>query len=188
MVFCEPRGGNVNTNRRLALGLAALIPAGLWRAGSAGATPAEARLPADGPLHRFVGAWRGDITVQSAGGEAHYTQNNRFAWTLGGRFLEERGTDTNGGAFVGIWSFAGTANSYRAHYFLAPSGDVVALSHTWDEAKLTFSGSAELPGGLRMLAEDRFLGRDSYVWTITVQDSKGVTLARTHGKERRVRS
>ena len=179
----------MNSNRRLVLGLAALIPAGLWRARSARAAPAEGRLPAGGPLHRFVGAWRGDITVESAGGEsAHYVQDNRFAWTLGGRFLEERGTDTNGGAFVGMWSFEGRANSYRAHYFLAPSGDVVALSHVWDEAKLTFSGSAELPGGLRMLAEDRFLGRDSYVWTITVQDSKGVTLARTQGKERRVRS
>jgi hypothetical protein len=178
----------VNNNRRWMLGLAALIPVGVLRAGTVAAAPGEAS-PANSPLQRFVGSWRGDVTVQRAGAVAsRYVQQNRFAWTLGGRFLEERGTDTNGGSFTGIWSFDEKANTYRAYYFLAPSGDVVALSHTWDEGKKTFTGSADLPGGLRMLAEDRFLGPDAYVWTITLQDSKLATLMRTQGKEHRLRS
>jgi hypothetical protein len=152
------------------------------------AAPTDAGAPANNPLHRYVGAWQGEITVQRAGADAvSYVQDNRFAWTLGGRFLEERGSDTHGGSFVGIWSFDAKANKYGAHYFLAPSGDVVALSHAWDEGKQTFTGSADLPGGLRMLAEDHFLGADAYLWTITLQDSKRATLMRTQGKERRVR-
>jgi hypothetical protein len=179
----------VNSNRRWVLGLAALIPAGVLRNRTAAAAPGEASLPANNPLQRFVGSWRGEVTAQQTGAAAtRYVQENRFAWTLGGRFLEERGKDTNGGSFVGIWSFDAKASTYRAYYFLAPSGEVVALSHAWDEGKKTFSGSAELPGGLRMLAEDRFLGPDAYVWTITVQDSKLATLMRTEGKERRVRA
>jgi hypothetical protein len=178
----------MNTNRRLALALAALIPTAVLRARVAGAAPAEASLPADSPLHRFVGSWRGDVTVQRAGGEVtRYVQENRFTWILGGRFLEERGTDTNGDSFVGIWGSDGNANKYRAHYFLAPSGDVVTLSQAWDESKRTFTGSADLPGGLRMLKDDHFLSADAYQWTITVQDSKRATLVRTQGKERRIR-
>lgn len=178
----------MNSNRRLALGLAALIGIGGLRARAVVAAPGDASVPATNPLHRFVGSWHGDVTVQRAGADTlSYTQDNRFAWTLAGRFLEERGSDTNRGSFVGIWSFDEKTNKYRAHYFLAPSGDVVVLSHVWDEGRQTFTGSAELPGGLRMLAEDHFLGPDAYVWTITLQDSKHATLMRTQGKERRVR-
>lgn len=178
----------VDSSRRLALGLAALIPAGVLRAPTLAAAPGELRMPAGNPLHRFIGSWRGEITVQSAGAEpVRHTQENRFAWILGGRFLEERGTDSDGSSFVGIWSFDEKANKYQAHYFLAPAGDVVALTQVWDASKQTFSGSADLPGNLRMLTEDRFLGADAYQWSITIQDSKQATLMRTQGKERRVR-
>jgi hypothetical protein len=178
----------VNINRRWVLGLAAWIPAGVLRARGAAAASGEASVPAGNPLHRFVGSWRGEVTAQQTGAPAaRYVQENRFAWTLGGRFLEERGKDTNGGSFVGLWSFDEKTSTYRAYYFLAPSGEVVALSHAWDESKKTFTGSADLPGGLKMLAEDRFFGPDSYVWTLTVQDSKLATLMRTQGKERRLR-
>lgn len=47
-------------------------------------------------------------------------------------------------------------------------------------------GSAELGGGVRMLAEDRFYGRDEYEWNITVQDSAGKILTRMRGHQRRV--
>lgn len=179
----------MNKNRRFALGLAALIPTALLRARAVAAAPGEASSSTNSPLQRFVGSWRGDVTVQRPGAAAtRYVQENRFAWTLGGRFLEERGTDSIGGSFTGIWAPGGNANSYRAYYFVAPSGDVAVLSQTWDESKHTFSGSADLPGGLRMLAEDHFFGPDAYEWTTTVQDSNHATLVRTQGKERRIRT
>lgn len=105
---------------------------------------------------------------------------------LGERFLEERGTGSNGSAFIGLWSRDAATGRYRAHYFMAPTGEVVVLSHEWRESSQSFVGSAELGGGVRMLAEDRFYGADEYEWTITVQDSAGKVLTRMRGHERRV--
>jgi hypothetical protein len=177
----------MKSSRRLALGLVSLIPAGVLQVRSAGAAAGRPSLPASRPLQRFVGSWRGEVIVQRAGADpTRYVQENRFAWTLGGRFLEERGTGSDGSSYAGIWSFDEKSNQYRAYYFLAPAGDVVELSHAWDESKQTFTGSAELPGQLRMLAEDRFLGPDRYQWSITLQDGKQTTLMRTQGDERRL--
>jgi len=179
---------DVNMNRRLALGLAASIPAGLLKVTEAVAAPGDNRPSPDSPLHRYIGSWRGDVTVESPGkSTVRYVQENTFTWTLGGRFMEERGTDSNGGSFAGIWAFDATTNKYRAHYFVAPSGDDIVLVHAWNPAKQAFFGNADLPGGVRMLAEDRFLGPDSYIWTLTIQDQNGKTLSHTEGKERRAR-
>jgi hypothetical protein len=140
------------------------------------------------PLERFVGSWRGEVTVDAVGSEPQrYTQENSFAWILGRHFLEERGTDSNHGSFLGIWSLDASSGKYRAHYFIAPAGDVVVLTHEWNERSRSFTGSAELGGGIRMLAEDRFIDRDSYEWRIIVQDGTGTPLRRMHGLERRVR-
>jgi hypothetical protein len=65
---------------------------------------------------------------------------------------------------------------------------VVVLSHEWHESTKSFVGSAELGGGVRMLAEDRFFGPDEYEWNITVQDSAGQILTRMRGHERRVKA
>jgi hypothetical protein len=138
-------------------------------------------------LERFVGSWRGEVTVDTVGAEPQrYTQQNSFAWILGGRFLEEQGTDSNGGSFLGIWSLDPGSGRYRAHYFIAPAGDAIVLSHEWNERARSFTGSAELGGGIRMLAEDRFIDHDTYEWRITLLDGTGAPLRRMHGLERRV--
>lgn len=139
------------------------------------------------PLQRYVGRWRGEVSVESAGSEPqHYTQDNSFEWILGELFLQERGTGSNGSSFVGIWSRDARTGKYHAYYFSAPTGDVFAITHEWHENSHSFVGSAELGGGVRMLAEDRFSGCDAYEWSITVQDSAGKILTRMHGRERRV--
>jgi hypothetical protein len=139
------------------------------------------------PLERFVGSWRGEVTLEGVGIEPQrYTQENAFAWTLGGRFLEERGTDSTGGSFLGVWSQDAGSGKYRAHYFMAPAGDAVVLTHEWNERSQSFVGSAELGGGVRMLAEDRFIDRDNYEWRVTVQDGSGTPLRSMHGQEQRV--
>jgi hypothetical protein len=140
-----------------------------------------------GPLHHFVGSWQGEVDVDGSAVEAHrYTQQNTFVWTLGGLFLEERGIGSNGSAFLGLWSLDRQTGRYRAHYFLAPSGDVVALTHEWQESSRTLVGSAELGQGMRMLAQDRFIDSDLYEWSIRVEDSAGTVLTRMRGRERRV--
>lgn len=176
-------------NRRLVMALAALIPAGLEPVHAAlAAEPSAGRLPSTNPLHRFVGSWRGEVAVEAGSGQrTTYTQENRFAWTLGGVFLEERGRGSDGTSFVGLWAFDASTGKYLAHYFVAPSGNVVALHHEWVESKQSFVGTAELGGGVRMLSEDHFLSADAYEWTITVTDAQGALLSRTHGRERRVR-
>jgi hypothetical protein len=169
----------MSIHRRLIVALAVLLPAslGLDRSALAGDAAAASKIPTKNPLHRFVGSWRGEVTAETAGGKpASYTQENRFAWTLGGVFLEERGNASNGSSFAGFWA-----------YFLAPAGDVVVLQHEWVEAKQSFVGAAELGGGVRMLAEDRFVSADAYEWSITVQDAQGTVLSRLRGRERRVR-
>ncbi len=139
------------------------------------------------PLQRFVGSWHGEVIVESAGSEPQrYAQDNTFAWTLGDQFLEERGKGSNGSSFLGVWSLDSRTGMYRAHYFLAPSGDVVVLKHEWHAHEQTFSGSADLGGGMRMLAKDRFIDRDTYEWSITVQDGAGTTLTSMRARENRV--
>jgi hypothetical protein len=152
-----------------------------------GVTMHEDQSSPNNPLQRYVGSWRGEVSVDGRGIEPYsYTQENTWAWTLGGRFLEERGTGSNGSSFLGMWSLDASSGKYRAYYFIAPSADVVVLTHEWNELHRTFSGSAELGGGIRMLAEDRFLDRDRYEWSITIQDSAGQTISRMRGRERRV--
>jgi hypothetical protein len=138
------------------------------------------------PLQRFVGSWRGEVSVESPGVEPQrYTQENIWAWTLGGLFLEERGAGSNGSSFLGLWSLDAQNGKYRAYYFLAPAGNVVVLTHEWSEDNQTFTGSAELGGGVRMLAEDRFLDRDTYEWSITIQDGAGHMLTHMRARQRR---
>lgn len=176
--------------RRLVVTMAALIPARLLDGRTAlAAEPASpARLPATNPLHRFVGSWRGQVTLQAGPGKPKtYQQENRFAWTLGGAFLEEHGKGSDGSSFLGLWKFDAGSGGYLAHYFLAPAGDVVALHHKWLEAEHRFVGTADLGGGVRMLAEDRFTSADAYEWSVTIQDANGVTLTRMRGQEHRAR-
>lgn len=143
---------------------------------------------ANNPLRYFVGSWRGEVSVEAAGAAPQrYTQENVWAFTLGGLFLEERGSGSNGSSFIGLWSRDARTGKYRASYFLAPSGDVVVLSHEWLEHDRKFVGSAELGGGVRMLAEDRFLDRNTYEWSITVEDAAGKALSRMHAREHRVK-
>lgn len=143
--------------------------------------------PPNNPLQRFVGSWQGDVSVHGPGVEPQrYTQENRWAFVLGGAFLEERGNGSNGSSFLGVWSLDARTGKYRAHYFLAPAGDVVVLTHEWSERDQAFTGFADLGGGVRMLAEDRFLDPDTYEWSITVQDGAGNLLTRMQGRERRV--
>jgi hypothetical protein len=180
----------MNSDRRLVMTLAALIPAGLLdtQAALAADSASSGRLPATNPLHRYVGSWRGQVTVEAGSGKPKtYQQENRFAWTLGGAFLEERGSGSDGSSFVGLWAFDTKSGKYLAHYFMAPAGDVVALRHEWVEAKQSFVGTADLGGGVQMLAEDRFTSVDSYEWSIIIQDAKGAVLTRMRGQERRVR-
>lgn len=166
------------------------MPAGWFdtRAVLAAESAPAGRLPATSPLHRFVGSWRGEVTVEAGSGKSKtYKQENRFAWTLGGAFLEERGSGSDGSSFVGLWAFDAKTGKYLAHYFLAPAGDAVALHHEWVEAKHSFVGTADLGSGLQMLVEDRFTSVDAYEWSVTIQDAKGAMLTRMRGRERRVR-
>jgi hypothetical protein len=152
-------------------------------------TTEHATASASTPLQRFVGHWRGEIHVTAAGAPPEsYSQQNSFEWVLGSEFLQERGRGSNGTSFIGLWSRDPGGNQYRAHYFLAPGAQVVALLHEWHEAKQSFVGRAELGGGFCMLAEDHFIDEDSYEWTITVQDAAGTTLRHMRGVERRVRA
>lgn len=144
--------------------------------------------PSKSPLDRYIGSWHGEVRVDGATVEPHtYTQSNTFAWTLDARFLEERGNATNGTSFLGLWSFDARSGRYRAYYFIAPAGDVVVITHDWDERSRTFSGTADLGGGIQLLAVDRFLGRDSYEWSVTVQDSSGKILSRMQARESRMK-
>lgn len=139
------------------------------------------------PLQRYVGSWQGEVKVDGSAVTPHgYAQSNTFGWTLGGRFLEERGTGANGSSFIGLWGYDARSGLYRAHYFLAPTGDVVAITHDWDEQSRTFSGSADLGGGIRLVAEDRFIDANTYEWSTTISDSTGTTLSRMRALERRV--
>lgn len=142
---------------------------------------------AKSPLQRYVGSWQGEVTVDGAAVEPHrYTQSNTFAWILGGRFLEERGTGSNGTTFLGVWGLDASTGHFRAHYFMAPSGDIVVLTHRWDEKSQTFTGSADLGGGIQMVATDRFLDRDTYEWSFAISDPAGKVLTRMHAREQRV--
>jgi hypothetical protein len=140
------------------------------------------------PLARYVGSWEGEVSADGATVEPHrYQQSNTFAWELEGRFLEERGRGTNGSSFIGLWSLDARSGLYRAYYFLAPSGDIVAITHEWNENAQTFSGGADLGGGIRLVAEDRFIDRNTYEWSTTVSDPTGKVLSRLRARERRTR-
>jgi hypothetical protein len=139
------------------------------------------------PLQRFVGSWRGEVQVDAPGGQPQrHVQESCWVWTLGETFLEERGAGSNGSSFLGLWRLDTRSGKYHAHYFLAPSGDAVVLTHEWNERERSFLGSADLGGGVLMRAEDRFVDRDTYEWSITVQNGDGEVLTRMRGRQHRL--
>lgn len=140
-------------------------------------------------LEKFIGSWKGDVTVQPADGKAStFAAANTFSWVLGGRFARDEGGDLSGASSnLGMWTYDPAAQAYRSWYFLAPGGEVVAFTYKWVERDQAFRGSADLGGGMAMEAEDRFLGKDAYEWRIVLKDKDGKALNRMSGRMKRVR-
>jgi len=149
------------------------------------APPRPAALAA---LDRFVGNWKGEVEVQSAEGtKTTYASRNAFAWDLKGVFLKDQGGAVSGeSAFLGMWSFDQPTQRYRSWYFSGPGGEAVNCSFVWDEKNQAFKGGADLGGGMVLESEDRFTGRDSYTWSITIKDKGGRQLNRMVGRQTRV--
>jgi hypothetical protein len=151
-----------------------------------GASPAPSL--ASGALGKFVGTWKGEVEVQSADGKkTSYASRNAFTWSLNGRFLRDEGGEISGAsAFLGMWTYDPQGKTYRSTYFLGPGGEIVNFTYTWDEKTQVIRGTAPLGGGIIMEAEDRFVGKDSYVWSIVVKDKEGRELNRMTGRQTRV--
>lgn len=138
-------------------------------------------------LERFIGSWKGEVSVQPAGGrESTYVAANTYSWALGGRFARDEGGDATGAtSFLGMWTYDPGLKAYRSWYFQAPGGEVTAFTYRWVERDQAFRGGADLGGGMTLEAEDRFLGKDAYEWRIVLKDKDGKALNRMTGRMKR---
>ncbi len=136
-------------------------------------------------LDRFVGSWRGESVERQANGDEKKSSDTSVTkWSLQGRYIEVRATDSDGkeGALE-LWTYDSDAGVYKMWFFGSNSPKPRSLTWRWNESKKTLTSVIEDMGnGITMQMTVRFIGHDRYEYTGTGKDASGNVVFETTGK------
>jgi hypothetical protein len=126
-------------------------------------------------LDRMIGAWD-TVSVQKP---AEWTpQETRTTgvitrkWVLGGRFVLDSSSHSDGQESMALITFDPQAGEYRSWWF--NSEGLHNESHgTWDEATQTLSYETEMPDGKQGRSKLHFAAPDREEWQFNVTDAEG---------------
>jgi hypothetical protein len=157
----------------------------------AGLSPLAAQTPKDLPemkvLQQFVGSWKYEATFfKSAWNpeEKHLTGTVTTAATLDGSYIEEKGTDGEGGHSQKMYTFDLQGGGYRAWWF-SSRGLNNESTGTWDADKHTLTWTTKLPAGPTGVTTQHFVDEKTIEWAITFKDAEGNVTFRAEGKSTR---
>ena len=151
--------------------LSSLIAVSPLRADPAAPPPPELKL-----LDQFAGNWRYDFTVYKSEWtpeEKHGTGTFTCQWTVGNRFLEEKGTESDGSSHMKIFTFDAKAGVFRSWWF-SSLGIFNDSTGRWDADKRTFIFTTPLPSGQTGTATLHFVDDKTVEWDVIFKDAAKV--------------
>lgn len=126
-------------------------------------------------FQRWIGSWSYESTIcksEWTPEEKHAAGKFTCAWTMGGRYLEERGTDGEDGSHMRLTTFDATRQAYRAWWF-SSTGISNESTGSWDDAAKTFSWTAKIENGRTVASRQHFVSDDVVEASVRVTDSTG---------------
>ncbi len=135
-------------------------------------------------LDRLVGSFRTEsVERQANGDEKKSTGTGVTKWSLQGRYIESRGTDSDGKQkSLGLWTYDSDAGVYKAWIFESNSPKPLPVTLRWNESKKTFTGKGDGGNGITGQITIRFIDNDRSEWTVTAKDASGNVLVEHKGK------
>lgn len=158
--------------------LAGILAASPLRADPAPPAPPELKL-----LDQFAGNWRYDFTIHKSEWTAEEKQGTgtfTCAWTLGNRFLEEKGSEPDGSSHIKTFTYDAKAGVFRSWWF-SSTGNFNDSTGRWDAEKRAFVFTTPLPSGPIGIATFHFVDEKTVEWDVTFKDD-AKTYFRSSGK------
>src|SRR5687767_10371585 len=115
-----------------------------------GAADAQEKTPEAEVLDRWVGTWKTEFVNKAAEWnpkEVKTTGKITCKWVLGGKFVEEAGSGTNGVEHRVLWWYDTSRKAYRNAYFNS-EGNATDATGTWDAKTTTMTWKAEAGPGM----------------------------------------
>ncbi len=136
-------------------------------------------------LDRMVGSWR--LESVSWQGQRDDEEKSTGAvvtkWSLQGRYIESRPTDSDGKeTLLHLMTYDSNAGVYNVWMFTPNSPKPALLTMRWNESKKTLTGKLDLGNGITMQTTTHFTGKDRFEFTATTKDASGNVLGETKGK------
>ncbi len=135
-------------------------------------------------LDRFVGSWRLEQVERQANGDEEKGTGTVVAkWSLQGRYIEIRGTGSDGKEGVlEFLTYDSDAGVYKMWLFLPTLPKPLPMTLRWNESKKTFTGKGDLGNGITMQLSVGFIDNDRHEYTATVKDASGNVVVEIKGK------
>jgi hypothetical protein len=177
---------DMNTSRIKAL-LFVLAVATLWLVPLSVAKAQTPKSPELKVLDRLVGSWRIELVERQANGDEKKTTATVVAkWSLQGRYIELRPTDSDAG--LQLWTYDSDPGVYKMWMFAANSPKPILITLRWNESKKTLTAgkedvvNAEIPPGITGQLTVRFISNDQIEYTVTGKDASENVVFETKGK------
>ena len=135
-------------------------------------------------LDRLVGTWNSETINKVAEWtpkELRTTGTLTREWVLGGRFLQEKGSGSDGLAVIAMFTYDVQKKAYRVWHFNA-DGSAFDGTYQWDEASQTFSSRSEAGDGKTSTVTLHIIENDAHEWKVTIQDKDGKVYLDLGGK------
>ncbi len=129
-------------------------------------------------LGRLVGNWTGE----AANGTS---SKSTIVWTLGGRFVKQEYTSSDGSSGMIMRGFSPSLGKYVMTLF-DTNGSALMLTGDWNAANKSLTCSGDLGNGVNIAVRSEFPDDDTETWTITVKQGGSIAGELT-GTNRRIR-
>jgi hypothetical protein len=127
-------------------------------------------------LDQFKGEWRYEFTVfksEWSPEEKKGTGTFTCQWTIGDRYMEEKGSDSDGTSHLKLYTFDTKTNAFRAWWFHS-AGIFNDATGRWDAEKRTFTFTTPLPSGQTGTSTMRFVDEKTVEWDVIFKDGAKV--------------
>jgi hypothetical protein len=140
------------------------------------------------PLGRLAGTWEKRFTIYKfewSPEEQAKTGTHSCQWILNDRHLQEAGRDSDGTAYLSVYSYDAEGKAYRVSVFRS-DGSTWQMSGMWDAKSITFTFSQELADGIHLTVLYRLVTPDEFKFSYIAKKSDDKVYYRAEGTGKRV--
>ncbi|MDP6543379.1 MAG: DUF1579 family protein [Phycisphaerae bacterium] len=140
-------------------------------------------------LDLSVGDWKGTATVVKAPGNpkaVSLTGTQSVLRVLGGRFIQENGKASDGGAFLDLRTYDVRRKCYRMWFFHS-QGSMTKYTGKWNAKTKTMTWLSDQGNGGTSGFKVQYPDDNTVKWSLVVKDPDGKAVFRMKGKNTRVK-